>query len=269
MRLRERERPRAPSSATRRGARLDPVCAAIARATAARRSPRATRGPAPLSSRRARVLRCAAPPRTRAPARTAEAELERALLARAHLADHLGLADAGRVETGRDQEQMLGRAFALPSTQPALRFAACGSAARQTARTPRRASPGPAFARAREDELDPIASRQGRRAREAAGAARTRAASTAATSSASVNSASDSLPPCRQDTPTMPRCSSIAGKACASASRDLSRQCHGFEGETVIVTEVSKERRWRTPLRADLDRARSRSTTLPRKRDPS
>src|SRR4029079_2417606 len=68
-------------------------------------------------------------------ARAAEAELERALLRGAHLADDLGFADARGVEAGRGQEQVLGRTLAMPRPQPPLGFAVdCGASGAQSER---------------------------------------------------------------------------------------------------------------------------------------
>ena len=99
-------------------------------------------------------------------ARSIEAELETALLAVADLADDLGLADAGRVEPGRRQEQVLRGAFALPRAQAPLGFAVRGGAARQQLK---RIAPQVLHRRAvaaRKDELDAIAGREIRELRE-------------------------------------------------------------------------------------------------------
>ncbi len=132
-----------------------------ARATAARRSPPARRG----------LRRAFVSPRTRAAMRSASSNTSPKLgpqrpssSARswhvAHLADDLGLADAGRVETGRDQEQVLGRAFALPSAQAPLGFAVRGRAARQKLERSRPQVLDRRSLAAREDELDAIAGRE-------------------------------------------------------------------------------------------------------------
>ena len=99
-------------------------------------------------------------------ARSVEAELETALLAVADLADDLGLADAGRVEPGRRQEQVLRGAFALPRAQAPLGFAVRGGAARQQLK---RIAPQVLHRRAvaaRKYELDAIAGREIRKLRE-------------------------------------------------------------------------------------------------------
>jgi hypothetical protein len=52
-------------------------------------------------------------------------------LGAANLPDDLRFAHAGRVEAGGDQEQVLGRAFALPGPQAAFRLALRGRTARE------------------------------------------------------------------------------------------------------------------------------------------
>ncbi len=93
-------------------------------------------------------------------ARAAKAELEAALLAVAYLADDLGLADAGRVEPGRRQKQVLCGALALPGAQAPLGFAVRGRAAgQQLERVAAQVLNRRAVA-ARENQLDSIAGRE-------------------------------------------------------------------------------------------------------------
>ena len=93
-------------------------------------------------------------------ARSAEPELESAFLAIANLADDLGLADAGRIEARRRQEQVFRGAFALPGAQAPLRFAVPRARGPSAVGTRRGASPGRRAVAARENELDAIARRE-------------------------------------------------------------------------------------------------------------
>src|SRR5690606_30985646 len=90
-----------------------------------------------------------------------------AVAAIAHLPHDLVLADAGRIEARRDQEQMLGRAFALPRLEAALGFAGRGLAAGQKLESVAAEIRARRFRRASEDQLDAITRREIRELREA------------------------------------------------------------------------------------------------------
>src|SRR6185436_21013007 len=90
-------------------------------------------------------------------ARAAKAELERALLRVADLADDLGFADARGVEPRGRQEQVLRGAFTRPRAQAPLGFAVRGRASRQQReRVAAQVLHRRALA-AREDQLDAVA----------------------------------------------------------------------------------------------------------------
>ena len=137
-------------------------------------------------------------------ARPAQAELERAFLAVADLADDLGLADARRVEPRRRQEQVLGGAFALPGAQAPLGFAVRGRAPRQQLERVAAQVLRPACGRCARRSARRDCRSRGTRARRAACGCAKSCSCAAARSCCSANSASASLPPWRHETPTSP-----------------------------------------------------------------